>query len=109
MVEYAYNLDAIFGSLSDPTRRDIIQRISQHAMSISAIAQNYKVSLAAIAKHLDVLERAGLVRKTRRGKEQIVSIDPAALAAATDYLEEYRQLWEQRLDSLEAFLAADKE
>lgn len=104
MVEQVYNLDTIFGSLSDPTRRDIISRISARSMSVSEVAKNYKFSLAGVAKHLEVLERAGLVRKARRGKEQIVSIDPNALAAANDYLEMYRQLWEQRLDSLDAYL-----
>lgn len=104
MVEQVYQLDSIFGSLSDPTRRDILARISQQAMSVGQIAGHYQVSLAAVAKHLGVLERAGLVKKTRRGKEQIVSIEPDALAAASRYLEEYRQLWEKRLDALDRYL-----
>jgi DNA-binding transcriptional ArsR family regulator len=104
MVEQVYSLDSVFGSLSDPTRRDILKRISLRSMSISAIAQHYDFSLAGVAKHLEVLERAGLVRKTRKGKEQIVTIDPHALAAANDYLEMYRQLWEDRLDSLDRYI-----
>jgi DNA-binding transcriptional ArsR family regulator len=106
MVEQVFDLDVIFASLSDPTRRDIIRRISLNGMSIGAIARNYQISFAGVAKHLDVLERAGLIRKTRKGKEQIVTIDPTGLAAANGYLEPYRQLWEQRLDSLDAFLQA---
>lgn len=104
MVELTYDLNSVFGSLSDPTRRDILKRISKRGMSISAIAKHYEFSFAGVAKHLDVLERAGLVRKTRHGKEQIVTIDPQALAAANDYLEVYKQLWEQRLDSLDQYL-----
>lgn len=104
MVEQAYSLDAVFGSLSDPTRRDILKRISKRSMSVSAIARHYKFSLAGVAKHLEVLERAGLVSKVRQGKEQIVTIDPAALAAANNYLENYKKLWEQRLDSLDHYL-----
>lgn len=104
MVEQTYNLDAVFSSLSDPTRRDIIKRISQGGMNISDIAKRYTFSFAGIAKHLEVLERAGLVKKTRRGKEQIVSIEPLALVAAHDFFEDYKQLWEQRLDSLGEFL-----
>lgn len=104
MVEQVYSLDAVFGSLSDPTRRDILKRVSERGMSVGAIAKHYEFSLAGVAKHLEVLERAGLVSKTRRGKEQIVMIDPAALAAANGYLENYKQLWEQRLDSLDQYL-----
>jgi len=109
MVEYTYDLNTIFSSLSDPTRRDIISRVAQHDMSIGAIAEHYKISFAGVAKHLNVLERAGLIRKTKQGKEQIVAIDPQALAAADDYLETYRELWEKRLDSLDAYLASMKE
>jgi DNA-binding transcriptional ArsR family regulator len=104
MVERTYELDAIFGSLSDPTRRDIVSRVSERSMSVGAIAKHYDISLAGVAKHLEVLERAGLVSKTRRGKEQIVAINPSALAAANGYLEAYRRLWEQRLDSLDNYL-----
>jgi len=104
MVEQAYSLDTIFRSLSDPTRRDILKRIKKGSLSISAIAESYKFSFAGIAKHLDVLERAGLIHKERQGKEQIVSIDPVALAAANEYIESYKELWEKRLDSLDEYL-----
>jgi DNA-binding transcriptional ArsR family regulator len=106
MVERTYQLDFVFGCLSDPTRRDILGRVNKHAMSVSAIAENYDFSLAGIAKHLSVLERAGLIHKERQGKEQIVSIDPNGLAAANDYLETYRELWEHRLDSLDTFVTS---
>jgi DNA-binding transcriptional ArsR family regulator len=104
MVEQVYSLDAVFGSLSNPTRRDILSRISERDMNISAIAKQYDFSLAAVAKHVDVLEKAGLISKVKQGKEQIVTIDAKALAAANDYLESYRQLWEDRLDSLAKYL-----
>jgi len=106
MVERTYQLDSVFGCLSDPTRRDILGRISNQAMSVGAIAEHYDFSLAGIAKHLNVLERAGLIQKNRRGKEQIVSIDPNGLAAASDYLDTYRELWERRLDSLDTYLTS---
>jgi DNA-binding transcriptional ArsR family regulator len=108
MVEQVYSLDAVFGSLSDPTRRDILNRISDRSMTVGAIAEHYKFSFAGVAKHLGVLERAGLIRKTRQGKEQIVTIDPAGLAAADLYLENYKQLWEQRLDALDKYLKESK-
>ena len=107
MVEYynsANTLDAIFSSLADPTRRDILKRVSKRGMSVSEIAARYQLTFAAIAKHLEVLGRAGLIKKQRRGKEQIVSLSPKALAEANDYLENYEQLWENRLDSLDKYL-----
>jgi DNA-binding transcriptional ArsR family regulator len=104
MVEYSNELNGVFGSLSDPTRRDILKRLSKRSLSVGGIANHYKLTFAAIAKHLEVMERAGLVTKTRSGKEQIVSIVPKALASANGYLENYRQIWENRLGSLDIFL-----
>jgi DNA-binding transcriptional ArsR family regulator len=104
MVEQVNNLDGIFESLSNPTRRDILDRVSEHSMSIGDIAKRYKISFAGIAKHLEILERTGLVFKTRQGKKQIVTIDPKMLVAASDYLESYRQLFEGRLDNLDEYL-----
>ena len=65
---------------------------------------HYQLTFAAVAKHLDVLHRAKLINKNRRGKEQIVSISANTLAAASNYLETYKQLWENRLDSLDKYL-----
>jgi DNA-binding transcriptional ArsR family regulator len=104
MVEQSNELDAVFGSLSDPTRRDILKKVSKKNMSVGEIAMHYKLTFSAVAKHLDVLHRAKLIQKHRRGKEQIVSISPHALAAATHYLETYTQRWENRLDSLDRYL-----
>ncbi|MGE5392989.1 MAG: ArsR/SmtB family transcription factor [Candidatus Saccharibacteria bacterium] len=104
MVEQYHQLNTVFGSLSDPTRRDILKRISRGGMSIGQIARHYDLSFAAVAKHLNVLARAKLVHKTRRGKEQIVTIAPKPLAEAYGYLDKYRRLWENRLDSLGGYL-----
>jgi DNA-binding transcriptional ArsR family regulator len=104
MVEQSHELDAVFGSLSDPTRRDILKKVSKKNMSVGEIAMHYPLTFAAVAKHLDVLHRARLINKQRRGKEQIVSLAPNTLAAASNYLETYKQRWENRLDSLEKYL-----
>jgi DNA-binding transcriptional ArsR family regulator len=104
MVEYTLSLDTIFGSLSDPTRRDILRRVSKQELTISEIAKPYDLTFAAISKHLKVLERAALIIKRRRGKEQMVQAVPQALKDADEYLEQYRQLWEERFDRLEALL-----
>ena len=97
-------LDAIFRSLADPTRRDILKRVAKKQLSISDIAKPYKMTLAAISKHLKVLEHAKLIVKRRQGKEQIVQLSPAAFNDAAKYLKYYERLWNDRLDSLELYL-----
>lgn len=104
MVEREAYLNNIFGSLADPTRRDILQRLISAQYTVSQLAQNYNVSLAAVAKHLNVLEKARLIVKQRRGKEQVVSIAPHALKDASHYLAQYEAAWNQRLDALDNVL-----
>jgi DNA-binding transcriptional ArsR family regulator len=104
MVEYSLSLDSIFSSLADPTRRDILKRLITQELTISEIAQPYNLTFAAISKHLKVLERAELIIKKRRGKEQMVSVAPLALKDAADYLESYRLLWDERFQSLDKLL-----
>ena len=103
------SLDLVFHSLADATRRDILRRLSRAEETISALAAPYKVSLAAIAKHVGVLEQAGLVTKERTGKEKVVRLVPATLKAAENHLSEYEKLWAARYDALEALLAADSQ
>jgi DNA-binding transcriptional ArsR family regulator len=104
MVEQKDQLDAVFSSLRDSTRRDILRRVSEQDMSIGEIAENYQLSFAAVAKHLEVLQRANLITKSRKGKEQIISLVPKTLAVADEYFEDYKKLWEARLDSLDSYL-----
>jgi len=106
MVEYKGKLDTIFGSLSDPTRRDIVKRLAHQELTVSEVAKPYarRMSLAAVSKHLQVLERSGVITKRRVGKQQIVALSPPALKDASKYLEQYKKLWEERLDRLEKFL-----
>jgi DNA-binding transcriptional ArsR family regulator len=109
MVEYVLNLDSIFASLADPTRRDMLRRISKEELSVGEVAKPYDLTFAAISKHLKVLEKAKLIIKRRNGREQIVSIAPEALKTADDYLEFYRQFWEVKFDSLDKYLKESKE
>lgn len=106
MVKHRNVLDEVFGSLSDPTRRDILKRVARKELSVSEIAAAYerRMSLAAVSKHLRVLERARLIRKRKAGKQQIVALSPPALKAAQEFLDQYKQAWEDRLDRLEQFL-----
>ncbi len=104
MVEYTLQLDSVFGSLADPTRRDILKRVARCELTVGEIAYPYDMSLAAVSKHLKILEKAKLVIKRRRGKQQFVRATPKTLADAEEYLEQYRQMWEDRLDALEDYL-----
>jgi DNA-binding transcriptional ArsR family regulator len=104
MVEYTFSLDTTFSALSDPTRRDILRRVSNAELSVGQLAKYYDLTFAAVSKHLKVLERAELVIKRRRGKEQLVSLAPQALADAREYLHWYSQFIVVQYDSLENYL-----
>jgi DNA-binding transcriptional ArsR family regulator len=110
MVEYRTQLDAVFHALGDPTRRDILRRVMYRELSINEVAKNYKkhMSLAAVSKHVQVLESAKLVRKRRAGKQQLIAPHPPALKGASEYLERYKELWEERLDRLDVFIKNNK-
>lgn len=107
MVEYTYQLDSIFSSLSDATRRDIIARVARREYSVGELVAHYHVSFAAISKHLKVLEKAKLITKRKEGKKHMVTLAPGALQSADEYLEQYRQMWEQRFKKLDAILKED--
>jgi DNA-binding transcriptional ArsR family regulator len=97
-------LSATFAALSDPTRRAILARLALGATSVSELAEPFEMSLPAVSKHLKVLERAGLITRGRDAQMRPCKIEAAALKEADDWLEEYRRLWEQRLDRLEDYL-----
>lgn len=109
MVEYSFSLDSTFAALSDPTRRDMLQRVANTELSVGELARFYDLSFAAVSKHLKVLEKASLIVKRRRGKQHMVSLAPRPFADAAEYLDWYRGLWESRLDSLEQYLNESKE
>lgn len=104
MVEYTLQLDSIFASLADPTRRDILSRVSYGELSVGELAANYSMSFAAISKHLKIMERAQLITKRRDGKKQMVSLAPDALMSADEYLEQYRVRLQSRYDKLETLI-----
>jgi DNA-binding transcriptional ArsR family regulator len=105
MVESSCVLDLIFGALADATRRDILKRVSRQEQTIGELAVPYAMSLAAIAKHISVLEKAGLIAKHRSGKEKVVRIQPAAIEIAAAHISEYEKVWSDRFDALEKLLA----
>lgn len=100
-------VDRLFQALADATRRDILSRTLTGEHTISALASRYSMSFAAVQKHVAVLQRASLVVKTRRGREQLVTADPDALARARELLEQYEALWRHRVAAIDALLADD--
>ena len=97
-------LSSTFAALSDPTRRAILARLALGETSVSKLAAPFAMSLPAVSKHLKVLERAGLITRGRDAQMRPCKIEVNALKEADDWLEEYRRLWEQRLDRLEDYL-----
>jgi DNA-binding transcriptional ArsR family regulator len=107
MVEYAMQLDLIFNSLSDPTRRDILERLQHTTLNIGEIAELYDMSLAAVSKHLKILEKARLIIKRKAGRERYVSLAPQAMQQTARYFTQYEALWNQRFDRLETVVEED--
>jgi DNA-binding transcriptional ArsR family regulator len=104
MVEQTISLDTIFAALADSTRRSILERASKVEMSIGEIAENYKLTFAAISKHIKVLDRAGFIVKKRQGKEQVVVVVPYAMDLARRHIERYTLLQSKRFNTLESLL-----
>ena len=97
-------LSATFSALADPTRRAIIARLAMGETTVSDLAKPFDMSGPAISKHLKVLENAGLITRGREAQWRPCRIEPKALKTVDDWLERYRQFWEQRLDRLEDYL-----
>jgi DNA-binding transcriptional ArsR family regulator len=104
MVESNVALDRIFGALADATRRDILKRVSREEYTISELAKPYDMSMAAIAKHISVLEKAGLITKRRSGKEKVIHVTSDTIKVAAAHLSEYEKIWSARFDALEKLL-----
>jgi DNA-binding transcriptional ArsR family regulator len=98
-------VDRLFHALADATRRDIVQRCLRGEPSVSRLADLYPMSFAAVQKHVAVLERAGLVTKQRRGREQLVRTDGDAVSRARQVLEELEAAWRGRVDRMADLLA----
>lgn len=97
-------LSATFSALADPTRRAILARLALGETSVTELAQPFEMSLPAVSKHLKVLERAGLIARGREAQWRPCKLKAAPLRDVADWVEQYRQFWEERLDRLEAYL-----
>ena len=103
------DLDRVFHALADPTRRDILRRCGDGELSVSQLARAYPMSFAAVQKHVAVMERAGMVTKQRRGREQLVRIDVQAISRARQTLDDLEATWRGRVERMSALLARETE
>ena len=109
MVKYKINLlDLVFQALSDPTRREILSIVSERECCVTELAEPFNMSLPAVSKHLKVLERAHLLKRTKNGRAYRFELNPEPLKDAFQMLKTYEVFWEERLDALEKFLNKKK-
>jgi DNA-binding transcriptional ArsR family regulator len=102
-------LDRLFGALADATRRDILARVMDSDASVSELAARYRMSFAAVQKHVAVLERAHLVTKRKDGRAQRVAGNPGAVRRANRLLQQFEQIWQARIDRLDALLSTSNQ
>src|SRR3954447_682981 len=107
VVDQYVDADRVFGALADPTRRDILTRVLRAESSVSALAERYAMSFAAVQKHVAVLEKAGLVSKESRGRERLVRGDVRTVGAAARLLDNFEEIWRGRVQRIDALLAED--
>jgi DNA-binding transcriptional ArsR family regulator len=103
----ALRLDSIFHALSDTTRRSILRDVAVKSKTVSEIAKPYRMSLAAVSKHLKVLESAELIARERRGSFHIVRLKAATLRPAEEWLAYYEKFWSSQLDALQIYLEGE--
>jgi DNA-binding transcriptional ArsR family regulator len=96
-------LDEVLVAIADPTRRAILDRLTRGPARVTDIAEPINMSLAGVSKHLRMLERAGLVRRARRGREHTLTLDARPLRRVVRWTSRYERFWNERLDRLEAF------
>src|SRR6202040_1085626 len=99
------DIDRVFHALGDPTRRAIMEKLSQGPISVSRLAEPLAITLAAVVQHLQVLEESGLVQTEKVGRVRTCHIEPAGLSVAAQWIADRRSMWERRFDRLGEFLA----
>jgi DNA-binding transcriptional ArsR family regulator len=99
------SIDRIFGALGDPTRRAIVEKLSDGPLSVSQLAAPLEITLTAVAQHLQVLEESRLARTEKVGRVRTCRIDPAGFLALEKWIQDRRSIWERRLDRLGDLLA----
>lgn len=94
----------VFQAIADPVRRDIIELLSKESLTVNAVADRFDISRPAVSKHLRILHECGIVRYDQQGRERFCRIEPSQLIPAFVWIEQYRQLWEDRIDSFESYV-----
>jgi DNA-binding transcriptional ArsR family regulator len=102
-------IDRVFQALGDPTRRAIMEKLSEGPVSVSRLAEPFGITLAAVVQHVQVLEECGLVQTEKLGRVRTCRIEPAGLQVAAQWIRDRRSHWERRLDRLADFLAEPEE
>jgi DNA-binding transcriptional ArsR family regulator len=97
-------LDQIFYALADPTRRQILKMVGENTRTVTELAEPFRMTLAAVSKHIKVLEKAKLVKRSRQGRIHHCSLDTKPLVKAEECIRFYRNFWNERLDSLSVYL-----
>jgi DNA-binding transcriptional ArsR family regulator len=108
-MQATYDIDLVFASLSDATRRDIVLRAISGTEGVAELASHYPMSFAAVQKHVAILERAGLVTKQRTGRRKVVRTNIEALRHARGLLDQYEALWRGRIDRMTDLIARSME
>jgi DNA-binding transcriptional ArsR family regulator len=107
MVDNPPGIDTVFHALANKARREMLGRLAAGELTVGQLAAPLTMSLAAASKHVQVLERAGLVHRMVNGRRHVCRLEPAPLASAYAWLRVYKRFWGDRLDALEALLQAD--
>jgi DNA-binding transcriptional ArsR family regulator len=107
MLSQRVAVDRVFHALGDPTRRAIVEKLSEGPISVSSLAQPLEITLAAVVQHLQILEASGLVQTEKVGRVRTCRIEPKGLSVAERWINERRALWDRRLDRLGKFLEED--
>lgn len=98
------SLDAVFGALADPTRRAMLRRLTEGPANITELGAPFRISQPAISKHMKVLDRAGLVERTKQGREFRIRLNPQPMDQATSWMAQMKRFWEGSLDGLSEYL-----
>ncbi len=105
-MQRADTLDLVFAALADPTRRGMLARLAGGETNVGTLAEPFAISQPAASKHVRVLERAGLILRTRRGREHRIRIDPRPIEEARGWIGRYARLWKRQFDAVDEYLAA---
>jgi DNA-binding transcriptional ArsR family regulator len=109
MVKQSATLDGVFGALSDPVRRHIVERLTRGELTAGAIAADFAISQPAVSKHLKVLERCGLVKRKIVGREHHLRLAPRAMQSASQWIDRQRAFWNASFDRLDEYLERTSE